>query len=166
MQTSTIIANCRDTFEMNRALPEALPGSTVAPSSSSGALWASLRGAAGIHRGSAIIHRVSTVGLPAVSYPGSSLVCAGRATVLPLCNPGRSRQSYTFRITRITPVISNILFHPGSIAGFSRIIPDVADRVTDVLRLFPVVPRSYPCPSRITPDVYRGYARMLVRLQL
>jgi hypothetical protein len=35
------------------------------------------------------------------------------------------------------------LFHPGSNAGCSRIIPDVAGRVTDVPRLFPVVPRSF-----------------------
>jgi hypothetical protein len=40
-------------------------------------------------------------------------------------------------------VVLNILFHPGSNAGCSRIIPDVAGRVTDVLRWFPVVPRSF-----------------------
>jgi hypothetical protein len=52
IQTSAIIANCRDSFEMNLALS----GSTGINRSS----IVILRGSAGIHRGSASIHRGST----------------------------------------------------------------------------------------------------------
>jgi hypothetical protein len=110
-----------------------------------------LRGYAGIHRGSASIHRGTTVTSPAISYSESSLVCAGRATVLPRVTPvvpGRAKDEAGKAIlpgsTRTTPVILNILFHPGSNAGCSQIIPDVAGRVTDVSRLSPVIPWSFP----------------------
>jgi hypothetical protein len=96
-----------------------------------------LRGSAGIYRGSVSIHRCSTVALPAISYPGKSPVVPGRAKD----EAGKAILPGSFRTT---PVILNILFHPGSNAGCSRIIPDVVGRVTDVPRLFPVVPRSYP----------------------
>jgi hypothetical protein len=90
--------------------------------------------------------------------------------VVTLVVPGRAKDEAGKAILtgspRTTPVISNILFHPVSNAGCSRITLDVARRVTDLLRLFPVAPWSYPGRSRITQDVYRGYARMLVRLQL
>jgi hypothetical protein len=48
-----------------------------------------------------------------ISYPGSSLVCAGRATVLPRCNPGRSRQSLWWSRQIYTSLI--IPDHPGDI---------------------------------------------------
>jgi hypothetical protein len=153
IQTSEIIASCRDFLKWTglcRGSTWIHCSSIVIVRGSAGILRGSVgihRGFAGLHRGSAGIHRGSTVALPAISCPGSSPVCAGRATVLPGVTPivpGRAKDEAGKAIlpgsSRTTPVILNILFHPGSNAGCSRIIPDV----TDVHRMFPVVPRSFP----------------------
>jgi hypothetical protein len=67
-------------------------------------------------------------------FPGITMVVPGRAKD----DAGKAIPS------RTTPVILNILFNPGSNAGCSRIIQEVAGRVTVVPRLFPVVPWSFP----------------------
>jgi hypothetical protein len=76
--------------------------------------------------------------------------------------PGRAKDEAGKAIpSRIIPVILIFYFIRGrmpDVPGSSRIIPDVAGRVTDVLRLFPVVPRSFP---DLTPDVNRGLAGAL-----
>jgi hypothetical protein len=70
-------------------------------------------------------------------FPGVTPVFPGRAK-------DEADKAILSGLSQTTPVIINILLHPGSNAGCSRIIPDVAGRVTYVLRLFPVAPRSFP----------------------
>jgi hypothetical protein len=135
LQTSATIANCRNSFEMNWALPSTtginsssiviLRGSADFHRGSAGIYLGSAsihRGSAGFHRGSAGIHRGSAG--TAISYPRSSLVCVSRATVLPWHNsvvPGRAKDEVGKAIpSQITPVILNILFYLGSNAECSR----------------------------------------------
>jgi hypothetical protein len=69
-----------------------------------------------------------------------------------------------FRFTTDYPGDIKYSFPSGVECRMFRIIPDVAGRVTDLPRLFSLIPcrsRSYPGRSLITPDVYRGSARAL-----
>jgi hypothetical protein len=151
LQTSAIIANCCNSFEMNRAVP----GSTGINSSSIVILWGSVgfhRGSASIHRGSAGIHRGSPVALLAISYPRSSQVCVSRATVVPWRNPvvpGRAKDEAGKAIpSRVIQLILSILFHPESNAECSR-----SSRTLQSELCIPVVTGS-------SPDVYQGSARV------
>lgn len=106
-----------------------------------------------------IKYRQSPINAIPFSIPESSRQSYGRAPVILLLLLSEIRMKtaelhvYLPGLPRSIPVIVNILFNPRSNAGRSRIIPDNADRVTDV-------PRSF----LDHPNDHRGSSGMLVRL--
>jgi hypothetical protein len=122
----------------------ALPGSTVAPSSSSralsaliGALPASTGALSAFTGALPYLYRLYHTSDHVRFVPAELRCFLGVTPVVPGRAKDESGKAILPGSPRTSPVILNILFHPESNAGCSRIILDVAGRVTYVLRLFP-----------------------------